>query len=305
MLPLKFLRLETLCILMAAVLWGTTGTIRAFLPAELAPVTIAACRVLAGAVTLWMICLVLKVPLAPLFQLPAGRVAAAGAAMAGYNLFFFYGVAQAGVGVGTAIALGSGPVWVLALEMVFDGSRPALRSVTGQIAAVLGLAILVGGDSPGQGSFPGYGAAALAGLSYGAYVYLTRGIPDPVHSSLCAAATFSVSALLLSPQLFTLPPETWALKPLALLLFLGVVSTGVAYSLFTFGLKKTPASTAVTLVLAEPLTAWVLAAAALQEEVNVLKCVGAAILLGGIRMVSTAPKDGGTSAAKNTAEGPG
>ncbi|HWR39561.1 MAG TPA: DMT family transporter [Patescibacteria group bacterium] len=288
--PVKFLPVEIACVLAAAVLWGTTGTIRGLLPAEWASVTVSAYRVLLGAVTLWMICLIGSVPLAPLFKLALWRVAAAGAAMAGYNLFFFFGVTHAGVGVGTAVALGSGPFWVLAMEWLIGRKRPSTRSALGQAAAISGLALLAGGNTAGQSTVLGYGAAALAGLSYGTYVYLTRGFPDETPSSLAAAATFSVSSLLLFPQLFQLPPDGLERSAVLLLLFLGVMATGIAYALFTFGLKKISASTAVTLVLAEPLTAWVLATVALNEEINVLKCLGAGLLLCGIRLVSRQPR---------------
>jgi drug/metabolite transporter, DME family len=54
---------------------------------------------------------------------------------------------------------------------------------------------------------------------------------------------------------------------LAMALYLGVVATGVAYVLFGFGLRRLPSATAVTLVLAEPLTAALLAAVVLDESI--------------------------------------
>jgi len=48
-----------------------------------------------------------------------------------------------------------------------------------------------------------------------------------------------------------------------------------------------PASTAVTLALAEPLTAWVLALVVVGESATPLKLAGAALLLAGLYVVTT------------------
>jgi DME family drug/metabolite transporter len=46
--------------------------------------------------------------------------------MAAYNLAFFAGVRATGVAVGTAVALGSGPIWAGLLQAL-GGQRPPLR----------------------------------------------------------------------------------------------------------------------------------------------------------------------------------
>lgn len=281
---------NVLCVLSAAMLWGTTGTIQGLLPPSREPVVVAAIRVLLGSSALWMFCLFSGVSVKTILTLPRWRIFGAGTAIAGYNLFFFAGVAHAGVGVGTAIALGSGPLWVLAYEILFSTRRPSSRSLTGQVAAIMGLAILVAGDAGGQGSYLGYGLSALAGLSYGTYVYLTGGIGKDTNSALVAATTFSVASILLAPSLILFSTAWIDLRSIALLAFLGLAATGAAFFLFTFGLQRMPASTAVTLTLAEPLTAWFLATVVLGEIVTLPKVIGAAMLVIGIRVVAGASK---------------
>ena len=279
-----------LCVLAAAMLWGTTGTIQGLLPPNREPVVVAAVRVLLGSAALWLFCLFSGVSVKAILTLPRWRIFGAGTAIAGYNLFFFAGVAHAGVGVGTAIALGSGPLWVLAYEILFSARRPSSRSLTGQVAAIAGLAILVAGDAGGQGSYLGYGLSALAGLSYGTYVYLTGGIGKDANAGLVAATTFSVASIVLAPSLILFSTAWIDLRSIALLAFLGLAATGVAFFLFTFGLQRMPASTAVTLTLAEPLTAWFLATAVLGEPVTLPKAIGAVLLVIGIRVVAGASK---------------
>ncbi|MHC1762110.1 MAG: DMT family transporter [Negativicutes bacterium] len=279
-----------LCVLAAAMLWGTTGTIQGLLPSSRNPVVVAAVRVLLGATALWLFCLVNGVSIKVLLGLPRWRICGAGTAIAGYNLFFFAGVAHAGVGVGTAIAIGSGPLWVLAYEIIFSARRPSSRSLTGQATAIAGLAILVMGDMQGQVSFLGYALSLLAGLSYGTYVYLTGGISKETNSALVAATTFSVASIVLSPSLFLFSTAWIDYRSFGYLAFLGIASTGVAFFLFTYGLQRISASTAVTLTLAEPLTAWFLATTILGEPVTLPKVIGAILLVVGIRIVAGASK---------------
>jgi len=273
-------------VLVAAILWGTTGTIQGLLPADREPIIVAAFRVIIGAISLWGLCLMAKVPIKKVRELPRWRFLGTGVAIACYNLFFFSGVAYAGVGVGTAITLGSGPLWVLAFEMVFMAQRPTWQGILGQIVAIVGLAVLVAGNAPGQGSYVGYGFSFLAGLAYGTYVYLTRGFKVEIHSALIAAVTFSISSVILFPSIILFPPVWLDFNSSVLLIFLGFAATGVAFFLFTFGLKKMPASTAVTLALVEPLTAWFLATVILSEPITMTKVIGVVMLIIGIRIVS-------------------
>ena len=279
-----------LCVLTAAMLWGTTGTLQGLLPPAREPVVVGALRVLLASVGLWAAFLISAPSTKSMPELPKRRIFAAGLAIAGYNLFFFAGVSLAGVGVGTAIALGSGPLWVSLFELVFSGFRPSPRSLAGQAAAITGLTVLVAGDIGQGGAFSGYVLSALAGLSYGSYVYITGGVNQKIPSTLLAAATFSVSSLVLAPSFLLLSTAWIDLRSIFLLLFLGLVAASIPFFLFTFGVRQMHASTAVTLSLAEPFTAWVLATVVLGEPVTQSKVVGALILVVGIRIVAGATR---------------
>jgi drug/metabolite transporter, DME family len=72
---------------------------------------------------------------------------------------------------------------------------------------------------------------------------------------------------------------------LVMALYLGVVATGVAYVLFGFGLRRLSTATAVTLVLAEPLTAALLAVVVLDESIPVLGWLGVVAVMAGLVLV--------------------
>ena len=106
-------------VLLAAMLWGTTGTAQTLAPAGLPAYWVGALRLLVSGVFFWAYLLVeqrgntLRARFARV-QWP--WVLLAGASMAAYNLTFFAGVKASSVAIGTAIALGSGPIWAGLLQ---------------------------------------------------------------------------------------------------------------------------------------------------------------------------------------------
>ncbi len=89
--------------------------------------------------------------------------------------------------------------------------------------------------------------------------------PDAV-----TAVAFFGGALLLAPLLFFVD-LAWLAQPRGVLvaLQLGLVATALAYMLYIRGLMSLPTATAVTLALAEPLTAATLGVLVLGEQLTV------------------------------------
>ena len=110
--------LGVLLVLGAATLWGTTGTARSLADGSLSAYWFGALR-LATASAFFAVCAAASRPPtgAPSLGRPATRhVLGAGLCMAVYNLAFFAGIGKIGVALGTAIALGSGPIWAGLLQ---------------------------------------------------------------------------------------------------------------------------------------------------------------------------------------------
>lgn len=276
-------------VLCAAVLWGTTGTLQTLLPADREPLVVAAIRLAVGALSLLAMALLAGDSRRAFAHLPLRPVIAAGMAIGLYNMLFFVAVTQAGVGVGTAIAIGSAPVWVTLYEALRLGRLPGPLRAFGQTISILGAALLVL-DSGGGASVGGMVLAAAAGAAYAAYSVATGGLGGRVPPATLAAGTFTVAALIAAPAFIALP-VAWAADPTAwpALAFLGVVTTGVAYALFTRGLARVATSTAVTLSLMEPLTAWLLAIFVVGEAVTAQRLIGAGLVFAGLALVTLAP----------------
>ncbi|WP_411816795.1 DMT family transporter [Hyphococcus sp. DH-69] len=279
-----------IAVIAAAILWGTTGTIQTLLPEGKEPIIVGAMRIIIGALTLIMLAMLSAKTRNSFRLLPLRPILLAGLGIAVYNIAFFIGVLNSGVGIGTAITVGSAPIWVTLYEIVIKRQFPHLTRIIGQTISISGALLLVLAGGAGSGSVVGFGFAALAGAAYAAYSVITSQIGPRAPSVTTAAATFSIASLFVLP-VFLFLPVAWMTGGTVWLplLFLGVVSTGVSYVLYTWGLNHVTASTAVTLALAEPLTAWVLAIFVVGENVSAVQLFGAIMLMVGLAIVTAFP----------------
>jgi drug/metabolite transporter, DME family len=278
-----------LMVLLAAMCWGTTGTAQSFAPLTLSAYWVGALR-LATAALFFAVVLLLGRK-ARSARLPWGAVALAGTSMAVYNLAFFAGVRATGVAVGTAVALGSGPIWAGLLQALV-GHRPPLRWWVGTGLAVAGGVIMVGtGQGAAAGAVPmtGLSLCLLSGLSYAAYALLNKRLVAVATPTAATAAVFTLAALIAVPMAGALAgPVVLQTGDLVVATYLGVVATGVAYLLFSHALRHIAAATAVTLALAEPVTAFVLAVLVVGERPGWAAAGGGLLVLAGLLVVVVA-----------------
>ena len=279
-----------LMVTLAAMLWGTTGTAQALAPAGLPPHWVGALRLLfSGVFFAAYLGLVARADLAGVraANLPWRLLALAAASMAVYNLSFFAGVKASSVAVGTAIALGSGPIWAGVLQLVLLRRSPSGAWWLGTLLAVAGGSLMVLG-SAGELALSGYGIGLclVAGLSYAVYALASQRMVNTVPAPVITLFVFSGAALCALPLAWAASgwPATAPGGWLAVA-YLGVVATGVAYLLFTHALARVSGSTAVSMCLIEPLTAFFLAIAVLGERPPAAAYAGLALVLLGLALV--------------------
>ncbi|MGE5827857.1 MAG: EamA family transporter, partial [Micromonosporaceae bacterium] len=206
-----------------------------------------------------------------------------------YQLCFFAGVARAGVAVGTLIAIGSAPVFTGLVAGLVGAGRPTRGWALATALAVAGCAALVlGGPGGRAGRVDGLGVvlALGAGLSYAGYTIGGKRLVSTMDSSTGAmAAIFALGGTLLLPVFavrLAAPDATSPGSYLAVVAYLAVVPTGLAYLLFGRGLAGLHPPVVATLSLAEPLVAALLGVTVLHEAVTPLRLLGAALILAGL-----------------------
>lgn len=293
-------------VVVAAAVWGTTGTATHFAPGVPAFVF--------GAVTFGLGGLVLA-SLAGRATLRAvvapgtrGWVWLGAAALAVYAVAFYAALADAGVALGTTIAIGSAPVFAGLVEWVAERRPVARRWVLATVVSVIGMVVvtLSRSSSSSSGSLAiGLGAALLAGLTYALYSWaIARGMGTfraPVPGGPTAeivsrvgpngrglvGAVFGLAAaplavlVVVSGHEYLVVPSDWPV-----FLYLALVPTVIGHSLYAVGLRTVTASAATLLSLFEPVVAAVLAVLVVGEHLGVVGWGGIVLVVLGLALLA-------------------
>jgi DME family drug/metabolite transporter len=211
----------------------------------------------------------------------------AGLCMAAYNLSFFAGVKATGVATGTALTIGSGPIWAGLLQTLVSRTPPPAAWWLGTLLAIGGAVLLVSGNSAGQPiDSLGVALCLLAGLSYATYTLISKRLVAQAAPAVVTLWTFTVAAVIAVPvAALVAGPFTSNAAGWMVVSYLGLVATGVAYLLFSHALRHLSGATGVTLALGEPATAFVLAIAVVGERPQWGAFVGLGLLLVGLGFV--------------------
>jgi drug/metabolite transporter, DME family len=271
----------------AAVLFGTTGTAQELGPDGTTPLGVGTLRIVVGAVALW--CFARRLPPLATLRLHPGLVVLGAVGVAAYQPTFFAGTARSGVALGTVVALGSGPIFAGLIELLWLNRRPARRWMLATTVTIVGGALLVfsGAGAGGTVSVVGIAASLTAGASYAVYAIASKlMIMRGVQSTVSLAWPFTVGALLLVPFAVG-EPLGWATSGAGalMLVHLGVLTVGLAYFWYGWGLRTLESYTAVTLTLAEPVTAALLAVLVLDERLRTTGWAGVALVVLGLALV--------------------
>lgn len=304
-------------IVLAALLWGTTGTAASLLPASVSPLATGAATMCVGGLLL-----ALTAPRQAAAVLRGGgaswRWIVPGAlAVVAYPLAFYSSMSLAGVAVGNVVSLGTAPLFAALLERLLDPAarrrRLDRRWAASAGAAVAGVALLAtfghGGSTdagspgsvgasaaatsatsgPGSTFLVGVALGLLAGLAYATYTYTAGRLLDLGHSSRGSmAAQFGVGAVVLLPVLLlTGAPIVETGSSVGVHLYLALGPMFVAYLLFGAGLRTVSSSRATTVTLLEPVVATLLAVLVVGERLAPPGWLGLALVLAGVAAVVT------------------
>ena len=275
----------SLLILVAAVLWGTTGTAATFAP-DVSPIGIGAAAMGFGGL------LQALIAVRSIRRHGAGlrrqwRVVALGAvAVALYPLAFYSSMHLAGVAVGTVVSIGSAPIFAAIIERLADGHRLTRRWATGAALGIAGAALLSVAESAGGGGgrapHSGWGIALglVAGLTYALYSWAAhRVIENGVPARAAMGAIFGSAGLALMPVVLVTGSTfltSWVNASVCI--YMALVPMFAGYVLFGLGLARARASTAIVLTLVEPVVAALLAVLIVGEQLAPLGWVGVGLI---------------------------
>ncbi|QRN86714.1 EamA family transporter [Clostridia bacterium] len=268
-------------ILLAGMLWGTSGTVQSLLPVGAEPRSAGALRMLVGGIALFLVAL-LKGFYKQKISVDWKNLLLAAVSIGLFQPLFFTGISLTGVAFGTVLAIGSSPVFSGIIERI-SGNRLSKKWMIATGISILGCILLFSGQDAMSVNLTGSIAALLAGFSYAFYVRTSQHIYDTMERDAANGLLFLIAGLILTPILFTSDLH-WVVSFSGILgvLHLGLIATAAAYALFTRGLVDVPAPTAVTLTLAEPLTAALLGTFFLGERLSFVSICGVILLFIGL-----------------------
>ncbi len=303
-----------LAILLASVLWGTTGTVASFAP-EVGSLAIGAAAMGVGG----LLQAAIAARSIAAFRSHLSRhwpVVAVGAlAVAAYPLAFYSSMRLAGVAIGTVVSLGSAPLASAVIERVMDKRRFTARWALGSASGLGGALLLClagpvhagsGAETPGWATSLGIGLGLIAGLCYAVYSWAAHRVIDTgIPSAAAMGSVFGIGGLLLMPVLaVTGAPLFASWQNLAVGAYMAAVPMFIGYVLFGWGLARVGAGTATTLTLSEIAVAAVLAVLVVGEQLSALAWTGAALIIGSLFVLTfPAPVRRGRRPADQAADG--
>lgn len=283
---------SALLVVVAALLWGTTGTAAFFMGTGVAPAAIGAATMGCGGLVL---ALLGGAASARVLQDRGARVWL-GMGVLGvviYPLTFYWGMSLAGIAIGNVVALGLGPLVVAVLEWTVDKAAPSARWWLAVSVALAGVVVMgsarveLGGDRVGNLT-AGVALAVVAGVSYGLYTYACGRLIDRGHTPRAVVgAVFGSGSPFLLGVVVVIGGGLWV-TPLSVSV-LGYLVLGpmvIAYLAFSQALLTVRSSTVATIALLEPVVATALAVLVVGERLGPLAVLGGALVFLAILLVS-------------------
>lgn len=290
-----------------AVFFGGTWVAGKLAVEDAPPATIAAARFAIASVLLWAWARTRSSVRRPrLADLPL--VAALGAtAIAGYNLFFLYGLELAPATDGAIIVPGFAPVLTAALAWPLLGERIGGRGALGFLLALAGLVLVV--DPAGGADADRLWGDLLFVIGAGCWaVYSILGTKATARFDTVTATLYGTASGTLMLLPFSFAGGGWgelaagSIETWASVAYLGVFGTVLAFVFFYEGLSRIGPSRAMSFALLVPIFGVLGAVLLLGESLGVFTVFGGVAVLGGLWLVQHRAPEKAASPRRNSAQ---
>ena len=273
-----------LFLLFSCLLFSVTGTLQQLAPEGHTPVVITEVRMLLGSLTILLWCLWTHRLPSNWSTVPWKPMLIAVASVLLYQLLFFYSVAEVGVAVGSVVAIATTPLWAAVVALILFKKKPSKFWVYATALAIVGVFLInAGGALQSQSIDWRLLLPIAAGLCYGVEIIAVGKVVEKINPETTMLLEMGLVAVLLLPVTFFFPTE-WIFTTRGILvsLGLGVVTAGIAYPCFTYGIKYTSPVVASALALTEPLMAAALGISFLHEPMTISMALGIFSLIGSV-----------------------
>jgi DME family drug/metabolite transporter len=187
------------------------------------------------------------------------------------------------------VGIGSSPIAAGILAYLFRNEKPDKGWAMATIVAITGCSLLTLFGRGGNVRIEPLGIfmALAAGTAYASYTLIIKDLLEEYNPNAVTAVVMCIGALLLIP-LFYFRPLAWLNQSagIGVVLYLGLISMAFSYWLFVRGLKQIQVAAAVTLSLAEPMTAGILSVLVVGERLPLPAWCGLGLILCGLLILT-------------------
>ncbi|KLV08096.1 EamA family transporter [Photobacterium ganghwense] len=263
-------------ILLASLLWGTTGTVASFAP-DVSPLAIGAFAMGFGGLIQALSAKTRLVQEIPRLLQQKQRLLIGAVAITVYPLAFYTSMRLAGVAIGTVISIASAPFATAILECLISKKNTLTqRWMISFGLGITGMALLTYAepatsqlDESSTLKMTGILLGLIAGCAYAVYSWVAKAmIETGIQSSAAMGSLFGLGAIGLLPTLFFTGNQMFAsLSNAMVMIYMAVIPMFLGYFLFGYGLRHINASKATLLTLFEPVVAAVFAVTIVGEVI--------------------------------------
>ncbi|MBI0094244.1 MULTISPECIES: DMT family transporter [Gilliamella] len=272
--------LGILAVILASLLWGTTGTAATFAPA-LSPLFIGSFAMGIGGILQCGLATVKIVHDRALLAVHCRFLIVGALAVAIYPLAFYSSMRLSGVTIGTVVSIGSAPILSAIIEYFSRDFQLNKQWAMGALLGIIGMVMLAFSDNASttiQYTHVNLGIllGLVAGLTYALYSWSARQLMlKGVNTKAAMGATFGCGGLLLIPvMLITGSAFVNSWNNMAVGFYMALIPMFLGYRCYGFGLSKTSASMATTITLLEPVIAAILAMLIVGEYLSLIGWIG-------------------------------
>lgn len=273
-------------ILIASVLWGTTGVSAQFAPEVNAFAIGSGAMGIGGLLQAAIAWPYIKTHRQQLYQQRNWILLGALAVML-YPLAFYGSMRVANITIGTVISIGSAPFFSAMLEKIMDSFDVTMQWIIGAFLGVLGIVLLCLSTqhttySPISFSRISFGIllGLFAGFTYAFYSWAARHLMHhAIPSKAAMGSVFGVGGLFLLPVLLVTGGSylhSWNNASVGI--YMAIVPMFIGYNCFGYGLSFVPTSTATLITLIEPVVATILAVVIVGEKFSDLGWLGIGLI---------------------------
>ena len=264
-----------ICVNAAVLLFGLAGLFAKWI--HLPAICITFGRVLFSSISLGLYLLIRKQSIR-VSKKDAAMLLIAGVILALHWWAFLGSIQLSTVAIGT-ITFSAFPLFVTFLEPFIFHHKLQWRSVGAAVLILAGVLITIPEFSPEDHMFIGFLSGLISALSYAVLTIINKHMAEKISSTVTAFYEQAAAAVVLLPFVIQMNVQTSA-SDLELLLFLGVITTALAHTLFISSLETLPAQLAGICSSMETVYGIIFAFLLLGEVPAIREIIGAVIIVG-------------------------